>query len=478
MAEFTTEEINAMKLLFNAEKDRKQKDTQASTSTKKEGQILPPPHRQEKKKEPIPEKKRNPGFKNPFADLADVTVSLTNAPKVWSDNDIKNIQIVGVEQLNVTDMIAAGEDMMASINNEKITSSTIDTIVSLACSILVPGSNANSAVYALTPLPSTIGLKLKTIELELRSRASDEADKLRAKISRAQRMQERATNEDEKTKAAELEARLQAQMDAIGDNDGEDDMKQKEDAFAYSYLAAYIMRLPGKTPDVWADKLSVAKTRFNTWYDCDDSALDSIEIGSDAAEKIREGLARRPDALATWLLWVAYNENENNKMTPVTVGLMRYLACQMYSYTGMHAYSSIMTLSVDHNMTFDVLLRELLCPATQKALYEVANIIRKYELTEKSNGRKTYFRYAKNWDSGYFINLQSKNCTILGYTVAKARKMLSSTSNMADPTQAFAFRNMDEKLKQSLDKVADKLYDLIMSRATQDETSGIIWYTD
>ncbi|DBA37042.1 TPA_asm: N [Ilex alphacytorhabdovirus 1] len=470
--EFTKDDIEAMRALIRVETPSASKTKTTIEAADKGKQSL---EIKQKEVKTAPTKQAKVIKKNPYSDLADITVSLSNAPKVWNDSDINNIQIVDVSQLPADSIISLGSDMLDELNGTKISSDTIDIILSLAVSMFKPGSSSNAMDYVLKPIPPTMGHKLRGIEIEPESIADKERTELQEKIERAQRVQRTAKKEEDRKQAEQLEADLKRQMEELSGEDEDEKLENSDIIMAYTYLAAYLMRLPGKTSEVWLEKMETAKTRFNAWYDCESTILEDFSMTVDTAEKLRDGFARRPDALATWLLWLSYNENENKEITPVSLGMLRYMALQMYTYTGMHAYASIMALSVENNITFDVLLQELLCPATKKAINEVANIIRHYELTERNPKRKTYFRYARNWDSGYFLNLQSKNCTILGYTVAKTRKMLSASSAISDPTQAFAFRNMDDKLKSSLDSVADKLYSLILARSTKDEESGSIW---
>nr|DAF42386.1 TPA_asm: N [Pelargonium radula virus 1] len=412
-----------------------------------------------------------------FGDLESVTVSLSTRPKPWKDAEIKSIKITEVTQLSITEAIAIGTEMMGSIRAGKVTSQTVDQILSLAVSIFSPSSINNEASHLLNPLPDKLGTIIRQSETEPTKPSEVAAGGLMEQLEKVRSRINRAKAGADVSKLRELEDRLNGQLNNLetGAANDRDQINNVDDAYAYTYLAAYMMRLAGKTSAAWVDRLEMAKTRFHSWYDCESSILDHIDVEAEQAERIREGMARRPDSISTWVLWAAYNENENSLMNQNDSGMLRYLVTQMYSYTGMHAYASVMQLQVEHNVTFKFLLEELNCPVTRKAVYEIADIIRNHEITEQHSDRKTYFRYARVWDSGFFVNLQSKNCTVLGYTVAKARKMLSSSTTLSDPTQAFAFKNLDEKIKSSLDTVADRLYEKIMAVSTQDEESGSIW---
>ncbi|DBA36991.1 TPA_asm: N [Cynara alphacytorhabdovirus 1] len=413
-----------------------------------------------------------------FNDLESVTVSLSSKPKPWKDTELKNIKITHVTQLPATEAIAIGIEVVQSLRNQKVSSKVIDQLLSLATSLFSPSSISTTPSHLLKPIPDTVGNKIRNSECDPTNHNEQMAQQLAEKLKKVKGRIEKASEGEDTTKLRELEAKLNAQLNDLEGVDGSGkEINNMDDAYAYTYLAAYIMRLAGKTAAAWVDRLEMAKTRFNSWYDCDSTVLDSLDIEVDTAERIREGMARRPDCIATWVLWSAYNENENDRMDQNDTGMLRYLVTQMYSYTGMHSYASIMQLQIEHNVSFKFLLEELNCPVTRKAVYEVADIIRHHEVTEAHPERKTYFRYARVWDSGFFVNLQSKNCAVLGYTVAKARKMLSASTSVSDPTQAYAFKNMDDKIKSSLDVVADKLYEKIMAMATQDKESGSIWRT-
>nr|DAF42332.1 TPA_asm: N [Lotus corniculatus virus 1] len=471
--EFTQDELNALRATLNTE--RGARTAKLHTATSKHTQPPPRVTQQSKPREtaqpPVVKKESQ------FKDLTSVTVSLTSKPKPWKDSEIKSIRIANVKQLDPTEAIAIGTEAITSIRNGKVTSRTIDQLLALAVSIFSPSSVSSTPNYTLIPLPDSIGNRVREADCDLTSQIEMAANELTERIYKVKtRIDKTSAQGGNVEKLQELEAKLSKQLADIKENGTNDtNINIDEDAYAYTYLAAYIMRLAGKTAAVWADKLELAKSRFNTWYGGEPTVLDNIDIDAETAEKIREGMARRPDCIATWVLWAAYNENENPKMDSNDSGMLRYLVTQMYSYTGMHAYASIMQLQIEHNVTFSFLLDELNCPVTRKAVHEIADIIRHHEVTEVHSDRKTYFRYARVWDSGYFVNLQSKNCTVLGYTVAKTRKMLSSNSVTSDPTQAYAFKGMDEKLKTSLNAVADRLYDKIMAHATQDEESGDVW---
>ncbi|DAF42284.1 TPA_asm: N [Asclepias syriaca virus 1] len=407
-----------------------------------------------------------------YGDLDSVKVTLNNAPKVWNDKDLKSIKIYEVSQLSRDDILRLGNHVFNSIAEGTFTTSDVDIILALAVSLLEPGCDSNNPVYILEPLPEGYGNAFKDVNI---ARSEARAESLSEAANTLNRLREQhSTAEGEsKKKLAGVISRLEARV-ASEETQTDLPVSNAEDVFIFPYAAAYMMRLYGKTPDVWSEKIELAKRRAATWYDMSEENMEIFSVTSEQAMIIRESMSRKPEIVSTWVMWCAYAENNSSRLAQSSFGMLKYLANQMFAYTAMHAYSFVIQIQAETGVSFKLLLTELDCPATRAGVREIANIIRTYELTEAHPNRKTYFRYARVWDSGYFSSIQTSNCKMLAYVVAKVRKSLS-TQGMSNPTDIYALKSLDSKLMGTLDVVADNLYDMIIRNTTEDEESGSIW---
>ncbi|DBA37207.1 TPA_asm: N [Triticum alphacytorhabdovirus 1] len=419
-------------------------------------------------KAPVPK-----GKSNEYDDLDKVTVSLRNTPKVWSDDHLKQINIIKFEHQTAESIIHLGQSAFASIRDGTFLSSDIDVLVNLAISLIKPESRTGNDIYVLNSPPEGYGKIIDTPTVEAGSGVETTRKVTERKLASINRTIAQAKGESlEKLQAAK--EKLEKQLTDETPADPPQGVRTEE-AYAYAYLAAYCMRLPGKTPNSWVDKLDVAKRRFTNWYDHTSTFLTNFTMTEDAASKLKDALARKQEWVSTWIMWISYNESENKDLNPNTGGMLKYLATQMYSYTALHAYSYIVQIQSESGISFKILLSQLDCPATRSAVKEVANIIRNYEVTEAHPDRKTYFRYARVWDAGYFSSLQTSQCKILARVAGRTQQMLSSKADGSDPTGAYALKNMDPKLIESLDAVSDRLFEVIMEASTNDDKSGGIW---
>nr|DBA37146.1 TPA_asm: N [Pogostemom alphacytorhabdovirus 3_Pog] len=418
-----------------------------------------------------------PNKNTKYDDLDDVRVTLTNVPKIWEDSELSSIKVYDVDRLSPTDIIQHGQAVFKRIEEEKFTTSDVDIILALAVSLLEPGCSLKEPVYILEKPDEGKGNKYKRVNVEASETTARDNLKKAQQLERMREKHSQAKTEAEKLRLESVMKKLEsaiATSDSAGDSSSEPvDVANSDEAYVYPYLAAYTLRLYGKTPEAWCDKLELAKKRAATWYNITGGLVENLVISNKQAAFIRESMARKPEVCSTWVLWCAYTENNPSKLSSTSAGMMKYLSTQMYSYTGMHAYSFIVQIQLETGVSFKTLLSELDCPATRSAVREVANVIRRYEVTAAHPKRTTYFRYARVWDPGYFSSIQTSNCKMLAYVVAQVRKSIAG--GMSSPTDIFALKGLDEKFIATLDIVADNLYDIIIANTTQDSESGSIW---
>ncbi|WAB68507.1 nucleocapsid protein [Daphne virus 1] len=407
-----------------------------------------------------------------YDDLETVKVTINNAPKAWDDADLSKIKIYTVRKLKTSEIIRLGKSVFDRIEQETFTTSDVDIILSLAVSILEPGCDPNKPTYILTELPASMGSRFKEVVTSISESRNESLSSAMASVAK---LRSRLENEPDEERKAVIQAameKIEGKMAEMGEDDVPiDDLRS---AFIYPFLAAYILRLYAKTPDSWTDKMSLAKQRAATWYDIQLDLLNEISISKVQAGLIREALARKPEICSTWVMLCAHAENNPKHLSVSSLGILKYMALQMFAYTAMHAYSFVVQIQAETGVSFKILLSELDCPATRSGVREIANIIRRYELTEAHPNRKTYFRYARVWDPGYFSHVQTSNCKMLAYVAGKVLGSLSS-KGMTNPTDVYALKGLDVKLISTLDQVSDNLYNLLIKSTTNDEESGSSW---
>ncbi|DBA37192.1 TPA_asm: N [Scutellaria alphacytorhabdovirus 1] len=409
-----------------------------------------------------------------YDDLDGVIVTLTNAPKVWDDSELANIKTYDVEKLSPADILQHGKSVFKRIEMDQFTTSDVETLLALAVSIMEPGCSMINPIYMLEKPDDSKGNKYKKINVEANASTAETNLEKAQNLERLRGKHSAAKTDAEKKRLESVMKKLEKTIASAGSStDVPVEVADGDDFLVYPYLAAYILRLYGKTPEAWCDRLELAKKRAATWYNISGGITESFVISVKQATFIRESMARKPEICSTWVLWCSYTENNPSQLSSTSAGIIKYLATQMYAYTGMHAYSFIVQIQSETGVSFKTLLSELDCPATRSAVREVADVIRNYEVTALHPKRTTYFRYARVWDPGYFSSIQTSNCKTLAYVVAKVRKSIAG--GMSSPTDIFALKGLDDKFIATLDDVADNLYDIIIESTTQDAESGSIW---
>ncbi|KAK2639659.1 hypothetical protein Ddye_027454 [Dipteronia dyeriana] len=233
------------------------------------------------------------------------------------------------------------------------------------------------------------------------------------------------------------------------------------------------MRLHARRPDSFIKSIKGMQERFKGWYAAGHNVIDSFELEESMANSIKHAFERRPEVISTWVMWVAYNENETDTGN-INKGLMEYLSGQVFQYTRMHAVTLTLAIQKETKCDMAFLLRQLNCPMTREAVQAIDHLLQNHELVKEKPGRKTYFRYARVWDSGYFWELQSKNCPQLVYVVAKTLKNVLPTGASSDPTKIYCIKDMWEVMKKRLDGVTTNLSELLISLNAADNQSRSI----
>jgi hypothetical protein len=294
---------------------------------------------------------------------------------------------------------------------------------------------------------------VKALNTELSDRAKKLAERRRARNSQAIL---------ENTTVAKVDA-------AVG-------LSKESQAAAYCYLAAYIMRLHSRTSSSFVASLRLMQSRYASWYSEGSEIVENFEIEEDTAEAIKGMFSKRPNILHTWIMWVAYNENLDS-LDKNGKGLMEYLAGQIFAYTGLHAVTQTQAIQQATNCDMQLLLTELEGPMTRTSVMELYNLLKNHEITSLNPNRKTFFRYARNWDAAYFAPLQTKRCIPLVYLTAKVYKLVAPSGAKSDPMKIFGLSDVGLKSREQLDRVADKLASLLI-KVDDDGNTGSSWFTD
>ncbi|KAL3638896.1 hypothetical protein CASFOL_016803 [Castilleja foliolosa] len=365
--------------------------------------------------------------KKKYAELDNIELLTGNAPKTWSDDELKKIKVHKISRLTINEILTKGQWFINQVNSMTSTATVADVCLELALHIGCMGSTQWSPLLHL--LEKDVGFDLGW-----------ESPKV--------------TGTSHQVTGDLFQRMTKTSMDEM-------------DANAICYLAAYCLRLYGKTEQAWTGKLALAKTNYQSWYKHESSVMQLFSPSEDQARKLRLAFNRKPVLGSTWVLTVAYNENRGNSLSKNHLGMLTYLACQMFSYTGMHAYSFIMQIHAKSGIEFAPLLKQLNCQATRRAVIEAENIINKFELIEGKEGRTTYFRYARFFDSGYFLSLQTSNCTFLAYVTAKTLQMLTPQSEGSNPLDVYALKNVGPAWRARMDKAAANLYKYILTEGKQ-----------
>nr|DBA37067.1 TPA_asm: N [Morinda alphacytorhabdovirus 1_Mor] len=407
---------------------------------------------------------------NKYSDVDELNVGkLTSLP--WKDSELSKVHIYRVERATSAKCLALGSQLLSMFETGNITTATADICLTLAVSLSKPATDhfewlldpikhdTGNSVPFTQPETADIVRGLSALEASMMQRARD-------KLSSASDDAERAKYQ---TVIRNLEAK------EAGASTEKMPVVNESDASAYCFLAAFIMKLNGKAEESFIESLNMMKMRYAAWYEGDPNLLKNFSPTIESLRALRVIFTRRPELLSTWILTVAENENKPLPLTTTQQGLLNYLACQQYSYFGMHAYTLILSIHEATGLKLGSLLREMDCPVTRSGVMAAFDIIKEHEITSKNPNRKTYFRYARVWNSKYFSALQSSNCTTLVYVAAKVAKMTSAQRTGGDPMEIYAIKNMDEVVRTRLDEVAMKMASMVLDTMLVDSESGNAW---
>ncbi|UTQ50527.1 MAG: nucleocapsid [Pastinaca cytorhabdovirus 1] len=397
-----------------------------------------------------------------YSDVDEIELTVSRMVDTWKDSDFNTLKIYEIQQLTDDELNLFGRAVVNAINSDEITSDIVFMMLYMAISLRSTADIAENLLVDINPHMTNMIQHSRpepTVDVDILE--DEDAEEL-AKLQR--KLREKRNAEQKVNDALASTSRPVRNDDPV--------TNKTSSASCYAYMSAFLLRLYSRDPESLVSKFETAKMRFAGFYDDGKDVLDELRPNVEAFKMIRDILARKPEIISTWVAWVAYSENEKT-LVKQDRGLLEYLALQVFAYQGMHAVVQILAIHQISKYPMGSLLREMDSRMTRSAVKEVHLIIRDFHRNARHPNRKTYFRYARVWDEGYFSKVQSKNCAQLLYLAAKTVKELSPNSN-SDPTQIYAVKNMSDTMKAQLDAVSNKLLMLILS-SVDDEETGQIW---
>ncbi|DBA36977.1 TPA_asm: N [Chrysanthemum alphacytorhabdovirus 1] len=405
-----------------------------------------------------------------FSKVRNVTTPGKANPKEWSDNELASIPIYAVTQLSSSESVILGKQMKRLLMGTTATKDLVDIVLFLAVSMRDP---SDLTKFLLKPPAAGYGAQ-QAISRPSAPRQDDQPKPSGSNVG------EHSGGLSASERLAAQRAKKQAE-DLVNDgkvggeppmNDGS---SSDEQAAVYCFLAAFMLRTHSRQTESFLSSIDSMIERCGGWYEKADAILRSMTIDAALVTSFKMMLARREEVISTWVMWVAYNENET-KMSKNNCGLMSYLAGQIFQYTGLHAAVQILAIQQVTKVPMDQLLGELNHRSTRQPLQAFYKMLQIHELVKEHPGRKTYFRYARVWDSGYFHELQSKACPDLVFLTASIVKQVSPTGAKSDPTKIYAIQDIGETKRVFLTEVAEKISSWLVRADDDDEEAGASWF--
>ncbi|DBA36925.1 TPA_asm: N [Arctium alphacytorhabdovirus 1] len=405
-----------------------------------------------------------------FAKVKNMSTPGKISPKEWSDAELETIPIYAVTQLTSSEAVILGKQMRRLLMGTTASKDLVDIVLFLAVSMRDP---SDLTKFLLRPPASKFGAPTAMNKPSAPRQESQPA-------ANTAEHGEPAAGASASERLAAQRARKAAQ-DLVnagrvtGETITEDGSSADEQAAVYCFLAAFLLRTHSRQTESFLGSVDAMIERCGGWYEKADSMLRSLTIEAALITSFKMMLARREEVISTWVMWVAYNENEV-KLSKNNSGLLSYLAGQIFQYTGLHAVVQILAIQQVTKIPMDQLLGELNHRSTRQPLQAFYKMLQVHELVKEHPGRKTYFRYARIWDAGYFHELQSKACPDLVFLTASIVKQVSPTGAKSDPTKIYAIQDIGETKRAFLTEVAEKISSWLVRADDDDDEAGASWF--
>nr|DAZ90657.1 TPA_asm: nucleocapsid protein [Asplenium virus 1] len=229
-----------------------------------------------------------------------------------------------------------------------------------------------------------------------------------------------------------------------------------------TYISASLIRLITKESINYSKAIPHLMMNFYKFYK-KQFPIGNFSVNSRCLEVLRSMYQTdsRLKNSTTGLLYY-YDELSTHK------GLCRMLYEQHLSYTGLHAFPLFIQAVAKTHLTPSELLSALDCRKTRKSLLVISLLINDYEVKPNEERSRRTYKYARIWDPEMFSSLQTKNCTELVCILAYLNKMVG-TQGAGNILDIAMVRNLADETQVFCKGVANNIYRAAMDIDGEDE---------
>ncbi|DAF42328.1 TPA_asm: N [Gymnadenia densiflora virus 1] len=221
---------------------------------------------------------------------------------------------------------------------------------------------------------------------------------------------------------------------------------------SYAFLATYLMKLLVKNPSNVFLGITNMKEKYNSFY----GPSRLINLFSCTLVQLiayRGALLSQSQIGTSYTVAVAQTHQiQYLTLNQQEQGVLSYLCFLPFAYTGMHAYTMMISLRSFSNMPLGKLLTLFYSDMTVLALRKIADIVKNHERTVSNPNRSVLFRYCAPWAPNYFFDVRSKNCPHLIFTIATVWNKLKDPTEASDPLKIASIDQVSASMRKSLEK--------------------------
>ncbi|DBA36884.1 TPA_asm: N [Fraxinus gammacytorhabdovirus 1] len=384
-----------------------------------------------------------------YAQIANALPTPQGEPDAdWTNNDVNRVNFWHGTTLNDAQVLTTGQEWIAEIEAGTISARTAAKGLKLAMSLKSMEAGANNFLLSQAPRGEALNEGVPALV----NMPGIEMFGSTPFTMRAQQVVVGPIQPLLPVAAVAAPANVNVQEPEIPQ--GEDTEAEKR--HAYTFLAAYMMKLLIKSADNILLGVPNMRNRFESFYG-PARAVTGFRLNMEKASAYKEALLSQGNILTTYTMALAYTQSAASANHSVREkGVLSYLGYLPFSYSGLHAYTLMIELKNFTNIGLDRLLSLFQADINSPALLKITHIIRHLERTVAEPERATYFRYCAHWSPRYFSILRSRKCAYLLYTVACAWKILSAGHENADPERIVAVNTLSDSMKRTL-KIAGEI---------------------
>ncbi|NGO00451.1 hypothetical protein G5S52_23450, partial [Grimontia sp. S25] len=187
----------------------------------------------------------------------------------WKDSDFNTLSVYQIEHLNTDDAVLFGEAMMTAIAEDIINADTLNMMLRLAVSLR---STAATEDYMLVSPNNVLTNSITSSKPTVNNNrnASEDADpELQEMLEVEMRKNSSKSGKKKggkKSTAADVAIKMAQRVRATPKQDNIQSDKTQQ-AAAYSYIAAYLMRMQCRQPEQVVGSITNVINRYNGFYD-------------------------------------------------------------------------------------------------------------------------------------------------------------------------------------------------------------------